>query len=311
MNLQVRNEYKRLLGPEDLPTMIEGYKIVTDAGFTILNQHGREKAKTVWDHDGKLLFQMTVLKSLSLLQLSNPISYSNSVDGSSLNNTYDPFAMDNLVRAQYEAFCNFNNIYIQSKSEDERVLKYNLWVLSGLNYRQRFNVTSDYAIEKKKNEAKEIEELVAATIVNKYYLQLDEQSKKNINDGIKKRDWQFKVDGNKAYKVGWHEMMTNAGANTMLDDQYSHLSLNTHPSNVSVFQFGSMYREGLQEFNVRMALKLSKIFIAMFIRDYCIYFSGCGEMFNKLPSIHQLLINSYNTMFRGEAYKLNDHWKEV
>src|SRR3989304_2803966 len=193
MNIEIRKEYERLLGPEDLPTMIEGYKVITDAGFTILNYHGRVKATTVRDHEAKLLFQMTVLKSISLLQLSVPINYNNSVDGSSLKNTYDPFSMDNLVRAQYESFCSFNNIFLQPASEDERILKYNLWVLSGLNYRQRFNVSSEYAIEKKKHEAKEIEEITAAVLANKCYLGLDEQSKKNITDGIRKRDWQFTV----------------------------------------------------------------------------------------------------------------------
>ena len=68
-------------------------------------------------------------------------------------------------------------------------------------------------------------------------------------------------------------MTTNAGANDMIEGQYSHLSLATYPSNVSVLQFSSMYVENQQEFNAKMALQLSKTFMAMFIRDYVVYFN--------------------------------------
>ena len=302
-----RIEFSRLLGPTNLKEMIEGHKLISDVGFTILYKHGQEGAKTsVWDHDGNILYQMSVLKSLSLHQLAQSINYFNDIDGSSLKNTYDPFGMYNIVRSQYEAFCNFNNIFIQSKSEDELKLKYYLWVISGLNYRQRFKVESDWAKKKKESEADEIAELNKLILENICYKQLEEQSQKNIQDCIKKRDWQIKIEGSKASKIAWHEMMTNAGANDMLEGQYSHLSLATHPSNVSVFQFSSMYVENQQEFNAKMALQLSKTFMAMFIRDYITYFKLQNKHFDNLPLIPQMLINSYNTMFRNDSYRIND-----
>jgi hypothetical protein len=302
-----RKEFSRLLGPTYISEMIEAHKLISDVGFTILFKHGQEGGKTsVWDHDGNILYQMSILKSLSLQQLAQSINYVNDIDGTSLKNTYDPFGMYNIVRSQYEAFCNFNNIFIQSKSEDELKLKYYLWVISGLNYRQRFKVESDWAKKKKENEANEIAELNKLILENICYGQLDEQSQKNIQDYIKKRDWQIKIEGNKASKIAWHEMMTNAGANDMLEGQYSHLSLATHPSNVSVFQFSSMYVENQQEFNAKMALQLSKTFMSLFIRDYVVYFKLQNKYFDKLPLIPQMLINTYNTMFRNDNYRIND-----
>ncbi|MBA2613386.1 MAG: hypothetical protein H0U95_15570 [Bacteroidetes bacterium] len=310
MRLDIRSEYSRLLSSKDLQVMIESYKIITDTGFSIFYEHGKEGTKTSWDYDGNLLYQMTMLKCLSVLKLAEPINYTNDVDGTSLKNTYDPFSVYNLVRAQYEAFCNFNNIYIQSKSTQEIELKYYLWVLSGLNYRQRFKVEAKENVEKKAHEKKEIDDIIATLELNTCYIQLEDQSKKNIQDGIKKRDWQYKIEGNKASKIAWHEMMTNAGTNDMLEGQYSFLSLNTHPSNVSVFQFGAMYNENEQESFTRMAMQLSKILVALSIRDYCVYFPTCMKTFNKLPSMHQMLINTYNRMFRDESYVLNNHGED-
>jgi hypothetical protein len=304
--IQYRNEFSRLLGPKDLKTAIESHKLIADIGFSVLYKHGLEGKKTVWDHDGNILFQMSMLKSLSLQQLAQSINYVNGIDGSILKNTFDPFGMYNIVRAQYEAFCNFNNIFIQAKSEDELRLKYYMWVLSGLNFRQRFKVQSDWAKKKRDDEAIQITNLNELVLNNKCYNFLEEQSQRNIQDCISKRDWQVKIDGKKAHKIAWHEMMTNAGTNDMLDGQYSSLSLSTHPSNVSVFQFSSMYVENLQEFNTKMALQLSKTFTALMIRDYVTYFSLQKNIFNGLPIIPQMLVNSYNVMFRKEDFKLND-----
>lgn len=307
----IRAEYSRLLGPQDIVTMVESYSIITNAAFTIMYEHGKEGWQFDYDHDANLLFQMTILKGLSVLKLSNPINYINPINGSQLLNTYDPFSTYNLVRAQFEAFCNFNNIYIQSENLESLQLKYKLWVLSGLNYRQRFKVETEENIKKKDKEKNQIETLIGEIENNSVFDQLEEQSQKNIRDAIKKREWQLQINGSKAYKIAWHQMMTNAGVNDSLEDQYTFLSLATHPSNVSVFQFGSMYNENMQEFNQRMALQVSKIFLSMFVRDYCNYFPSCKNTFNKLPSICQLLINSYNSMFRSEDYVLNEHYKDV
>ncbi|MCU0359621.1 MAG: hypothetical protein MUF75_02710 [Bacteroidia bacterium] len=304
--IHLRNEYSRLLGSDSFADMIESHKMIAEVGFSIFYAHGKESTKTsVYDHDGNILFQMSILKCLSLQQLAHSINYKNSIDGVTLKDTYDPFGMYTIVRAQYEAFCNFNNIFIQSRSEDELKLKYHLWVLSGLNYRQRFKAKSEWAKKKKATEAIEIDNLNKSVLENPCYLQLDEQSQQNIQDCIKRKDWQIKIDGNRSYKIAWHEMMSNSGANENLDGQYSYLSLATHPSNVSVFQFSSMYIENQQGFNAKIALQLSRASTAMFVRDYVEYFKLTEKHFNNLPIMPQLLINGCNSLFRSEDYELN------
>ena len=101
-------------------------------------------------------------------------------------------------------------------------------------------------------------------------------------------------------------MLINAGANQLLDGQYTSLSLNTHPSNVSVFQFKDMYSNKTDLPTMILDIKLSKWLVSLFISDYCYYFEDAKETFNKLPIMTQILINWYNTMFRNESYMINN-----
>jgi hypothetical protein len=181
MKEELRMEYVRLSRPDDLPTVIETHRIITDVGFSILYNHGKQGGlKDIWDEDNNLLYQMTIVKSLSLIQYSNPINYENAIDGTTIKDIYDPFSIYTIVRAQYEAFCNFNNIYIQSKSLDELQLKYYLWVLSGLNYRQRFKTESESVKDIQQAEAKNIDIYMNLLNSNLCFLQLENQSKTNV-----------------------------------------------------------------------------------------------------------------------------------
>jgi hypothetical protein len=123
---------------------------------------------------------------------------------------------------------------------------------------------------------------------------------------IDDRDWQLTIIGVKAYKIAWHKMMTNAGSNKIFENAYTSLSLNTHPSNVSVAQFSSMYQDRTHISNTKTAILLSSIYTAWLIRDYVTYFQSCQEIFNKMPMMSQMLINSYNSAYRGDEFLLND-----
>ncbi len=219
---------------------------------------------------------------------------------------YDPFALASIVRTQYEAFCNFNNIYCFSKSAEEKLFKYNLWVLSGLKYRQNFSAVQKENIEKKEIEKKQIIELKEEIKLSSVYKNLAPDSKENIDKAIKWKKWQIVLDGQNARSIAWHEMMTNAGATDLLNGQYTSLSLNTHPSNVSVFQFKDLYSEANDLPLSLLTIKLSKWLISFFIADYCCYFEDAKSSFNELPLMTQILVNQYNSMFRTEKYRINN-----
>jgi hypothetical protein len=301
----LRSEFQRLIYPEDLPTVIESYKLVTDAAFEIISQQKNKQLTLVEDIDCDYLFQMTTLKNLSILKLSESLNYNKNMGSFDTNNIFDPFALNNIVRSQFEAFCNFNNIYRLSKSPEEIKFKYNMWVLSGLKYRQTFQTKLAESVKKKEDERLQIIDLKKAITTSEIFKSLNTESQDNIQKAIKAKKWQIWISNERAHVIGWHEMLMNAGANKLLDGQYTFLSLSTHPSNVSVFQFKDMYSSKNDLPNSILAIKLSKWLISSFISDYCYYFKDAKEIFDKLPLKTQIMINGFNLMIRNESYKIN------
>jgi len=308
-----KEKYRKLIlaltVAKDIRNEIHAYKRIIDVGMKVLWDHKKKISLSETDNDGHLSVQMSLLKSISLLKLSSGLRYANELNDTHLNNIFDPFGMGNIVRSQYESFCNFNNIYIQSTSPDEITVKYYLWVLAGLNSRQRFPALSKEAIEQREKEAQIILQYSDLLHKNTCFLGLTEGGKANIERCINKREWQIKIDKNNAYKIAWHELFSNAGVKHY-DEQYNYLSSVSHPSNLSVIQFKSMY-EGQEiterpDFNtMRTMLSTSKTIISFLLRDYIVYFKLIGE-FEQLPLMDQMLVNAYNRNFRGKEYVLNN-----
>jgi hypothetical protein len=308
-----KEHYRRLIWAltvsKNFRNEITAYKRILDSSMKILFDHKKNSKLTEGDNDGHLLIQILLLKSMSLIKLTTGIRYRNDLNGTNLNDIYDPFGMGNLVRSQYEAFCNFNNVYIQSKNQDEIDLKYYLWVLGGLNSRQRFPAKSQNAIEQRKKEAKIIEQYLDLLNKNSCYNGLTERAKSNIERCIGRREWQIKVSGDNGHKIAWHEMFSNAGVKHY-DEQYNYLSSLSHPSNLSVIQFKQMYEGSTPEEradyqSMRVMLNTSKTIMSFLLRDYIAYFN-LHTQFDELPLIDQMLVNANNRTFRGEDYVLND-----
>ncbi len=211
--------------------------------------------------------------------------------------------MNSIVRSQFEAFCNFNNIYIQSKNVNERTLKYDLWALSGLKHRQNFRTEEEENKRKKEDEKLQIESIIKSIENNPCFSQLNEDSKIEIRKkGIKDKDWKLKIIQDRAFFIAWHDLMKNANITDTVDGIYRHLSLTTHPSNVSVFQFNNLYNSGEYIKTCLMSLQISNYFISFLITDYCHYSSEAKKIFHELPYICKYLINSLNCMFRGNDF---------
>ena len=308
-----KEKYRKLIWAltvsKDISNEIHAYKRIIDVGMKVLLDHKKQISLSETDNDGHLSVQMSILKSISLLKLSSGLRYANKLNDTHLNDIFDPFGMGNIVRSQYESFCNFNNIYIQSSNQDTIAVKYYMWVLAGLNSRQRFPALSKDAIEQREKEAKIILQHIDCLHQNTCYTDLTERGKTNLERCISKREWQIKIESNNAYKIAWHEMFSNAGVKHF-DEYYNYLSSVSHPSNLSVIQFKSMY-EGQEfterpDFNtMRTMLSTSKTIISFLIRDYIAYFK-LNDEFEQLPLIDQMLVNTYNRNFRGEDYMINN-----
>ena len=305
----IRDEYGRLMNGKTEKDHYDSFTNIIDSGFKILGNFEHKQWDNNAEHDSFILLQMNLVKALSILKIYDGLYYKNSIAKDvNFNGLKDPFSLWALVRAQFENFCTFNNTFIDT-TKDEQDLLYKLWVLSGLNYRQRFAsyITLEENRQKQLKEQKDILDITNEIKENKLYKGFDPKDQEKVNTAIKKKNFQLTVKKNKVLNVSWQDMIEFAGVDKdAFGAFYNMLSLNTHPSNVSVFQFTTMYSSDFHKSSNNFALKLSKLIIAFMIRDFCYKYKAAEIVFNALPEINQLLINSFNETFRDKTYKLNN-----
>lgn len=304
-NLQ--NEFRRLLNSDREEDKIDSYNNVVDSAFFVFNSY-RELQWNEMDSDAETLFQMTILKCLSLKKLISGVNYESNLSELRFNGLRDVFSMWTIVRAQFEATCNFFNIYLGTTSDDQKLLWYNLWVISGLKYRQRSHgiIISEEGRAQLENERVIINNLIDDIHENPFYTSLTAENKIRIDRFITKREYQIVIQNSRVQKAGWKDLVMNMGINDSFDELYSFLSLSTHPSNISVLQFKELYSHGNSQRMSLIAIHISKLLIAFLTRDFLTYVSELRPSFEELPEINQMIINSINRTYRSPGYVLNN-----
>ena len=298
--------------------ILETYKIFLDSAF-YLSVKGLQNFKN--ENGGKLiqdaliLFQMSISKGISILNIARGIVYKNDLLSASEMDNYthiDPTATYALIRTQLEAFCTFHNIFL-SECKDQREFLHDLWVVAGLKERQRYIDKNSPInnVNKGKKELERINELIIRINNNVNYLKLSEKGKNFIKDKINSRQFQlvFEDDG-RLSKKSWREMFLNSDVSDIFKNIYSNMSLYSHPSNVSVFQFGQMFEKGDNKEQILHSLKLSKSIIAFMIADICKYIPQVHDEFQNLPELNQLLIDTDNSAYRNSSYITSLNHKE-
>ncbi|WP_430406570.1 DUF5677 domain-containing protein [Fluviicola sp.] len=297
------NDYGRMIiSPEPIDNY-ESFGIVLDSGLYIsrmMHQNFKQEHLTDQRNDALILFQMVFSKGIAIRHLCSGMVYENSIDNFSLNPMFDPMSVANIVRSQFEAFSNFNNIFISPKSKDIQDFLYDAWVISGLKTRQSF-VDEDTLEDHRKlaeREKKMIDKLVDRIKTNPFYLSLDSTKQDWVDERIKKRAFEFLIKDGKISTPGWRELFLNAGGKKIFRHQYSYLSLMTHPSNVSVLDFNDLYKDqGYFDRSIAL-MNRSKEILAFLIHDYCNYMPNGKEYFNSLPEINKIIIDAINIHFR-------------
>lgn len=298
--------------------ILKCHQMILESGFFLVNAVHSEidpKERNEQVNDALIVLQMVLGKGLAIKKLIEGLDFANSINGARMRGLLDPTSIAVLTRTQFEAFANFHNIYNSSEDDQLRDLLYDIWVISGLKARQA-TVHGDMLEEhrgKAEQEKQKIEKITKKILENPYYLALDEKEKGWVNERIKKRDFELMFKEGKFSKPGWKELFLNAGVRDAFMNHYALLSLNTHPSNVSVFQYAQMFEK---EFNEEMAFSFmnqSTIIMAFMIAEYCKYFPLAKSKFTELPDLHQLLIDSYNGNLRSPEYKvsgIHDKYKD-
>ncbi|WMN07399.1 DUF5677 domain-containing protein [Marivirga arenosa] len=298
-------------------TTTEDYKILLDIYlelfFKIISEHPKLGHKNRMEYDAAIVLQMMFTKALNLMELTNEISYK-SKSGKKLNKIVDPTVIAILVRNIYETTGTFNLIFRNTETEDEKEILYLLWVISGLNYRQKFESSIIGKVNKEKHASeKEIIKKYCEKIEsNRLFKSLDKKNQEKIRVRIKRKEYLIEIKNNEVKVFNFSELGKSMRVkNSLLDNIYNYFSQYTHPSNVSVFQYKDMFKRGSEDYPkmVSFNLKISFFFFSIFLADIIDLFPETIKSFESLELTEQLIINHHNTFMRGIEYSINDSWK--
>lgn len=300
------------------PTITEQKKVLDMfSNFLLIavRNHHNEDIDSNATGQAKLVLQMVLTKVLHLRSLVNGVSFTTN-DGTILNDIIDPTIVAISIRNIFETVGMFNLIYRTPKNEDEKTIVYLLWVIAGLAYRQRFetNIISEEVRKKYEFEKQEIRRLTSFIEQTPLFQVLDAKNQEKIRTRIKQKEYLIKFENNEVIFLAWHDLIANMGIKPgLFDNMYAYFSLYTHPSNVSVFQFGEMFEDEqkpfleLTSFNLKYAVNLFSIFLS----DYIAVFPKVLQSFEHLPLLEQILLDFPNKFMRGEEYSINNSFKAL
>lgn len=310
---ELRRQCKRFFWCNSIIDCQELLDMYANFFFEAVINHNYDKIDTQAQADARMVLQMMMTKVLHLKNTINGVEFT-SKKGKKLNNITDPTIVASQIRNIYETTGMFNLIYRQSKNQDERDIKYLLWVHAGLSYRSRFNgvIAKQENKEKMQTEVRQMEKIKETIKNNSLYKKMNEKNQEKINTMLKKRDYLIQFENQKVLFLSYRELVTTMDIiNLNLDQIYTYFSLYSHPSNVSVFQFANMFAKGesaykdIVNFNLQLAFTMFSIFIA----DYIKLFPNVLTTYEKMGLIEQIVINFHNSQARGHDYDINDSWK--
>jgi hypothetical protein len=313
---ELRIEFARLQSHETVEDCQELMCIYSDFMMLVMKNHHSENLHSRLEAHGKLVLQMMMTKTIAINTLLNGLSFV-ATDGSKLNKLLDPVIFAVLIRNVYETAAMFNLIYRTPSNSDEKIIMYNLWVIAGLSFRQRFETDARTEENKKKvlDDRNQIEQLSTEIRSTELYKSLDPKNQLKIETKIKEKDYLMKFEGSQVVFLSWAKIpevfkVTKPG---LFQNTYTYFSLYAHPSNVSVFQFGEMFTDkNLESLGMtKLGLVYLVNFISFFVSDFVNVFASVKKTFENLPILHQIIIDFPNKMVRGDDYTINESWRHL
>ena len=309
---QLRIEIIRLADDNTIGEKLEQLDIFSHCLMNlVLSEDG---PKDYIEADAKIVLQMILSKILHIKKSFEGITYVSPEGIVLLESLLDPIIIGTLARNLFETICAFHMIYINTKSQDERIILYNLWVIAGFKYRQKFTeiITTEDNKEKAENERREIERLTIEIKDNTLFQSLDDRNKNKIMTRIKDKDYKISFNSKEVECLAWQDVTKLLlNQNLLFKEMYTYFSLYAHPSYISVMQYSQMFNnesednKSMARFNLKFCLNL----ISIFLGDYFKLFPSALPVFEKFSDINQIKMNLYNRMIRGNAFSINNSWE--
>lgn len=310
---KLREECFKPMASRTIPDCLEMLDIFIDY-FAKVAHHDASKTMLLReDLDAVTVNQMLLSKLLHLRKLLEGVSCKTAAF--TIENFSDPTIVASIIRNIYETVGVFYLINTDSNSAEERRLKYLLWSIAGLRYRQRFtsNATTAENLAKAVKEEKEIQEMIAEVKASNLYNSLAESEQGKIDQVIRKKEYRITLNGGNVNILDWQSLTNLMKCNPKLFNEiYTYFSLYAHPSNVAVFQFRDMFGED-EQFKSLLSLVMRFCFTltGIFISSYIKLFPDVMPIFEGLSLKDQILLNYHNRMVRGDNFSVNSAWKNL
>ena len=314
MNKQELRDYCRSIRSlNTIESCQEMLTIFQEFMLLVIQKHNKEAVDSQAKADAKILLQMVFTKAVQLNKLLDGVEF-DSRYGGKLDNIIDPTAISVIIRNLYETVALFHLVYTHPDSEDKHSIVYNLWVSSGLSYRQRFSATFSTSVERLTEEAQIIDQIKSEIEKTELFQSLSEPNKGKINNKLRAKDYKICFEGNEIKFLSWQDITSTMNLkNDLFDHMYNYFSLYAHPSNVSVFQFDQMFSPESQDFIglTKTSMKYCSALLSIFTADYIKLFPHIIETYNAMEIQDQILLNFHNHMMRPETFSINDSWKAL
>lgn len=242
------------------------------------------------------LLQMAVCRTQSLLKLSKGICIVPNREESIL---LEPTSMIPILRSLYELMFIFRNIYIMTDTDEERLILLNIWKIRGLNNRQKEKVSSNdpkipkVYLEKQEKELKDIEEMRQKIESILSTMNITESAKADIKKVIKStsssiKGYKFEKSGScitSFTTVSLTSSSRHIYNNSQLKFVYTFLSMHTHPSYISVLQFGQMFNNGHYKKLMKTVLMSACVLNSHLIQDFCQFLPECQKYYEQMEGV--------------------------
>ena len=305
---KLRLEFLRLGNHKTIKDCIDVINIYSDYFLQCASIHQNDNIGIIGEQDARLIIQMLLTKTLHLKQLLAGINFQAS-NGVEIKNIIDPTVVGTLTRNLYETVAMFNLIYRSPKTEDEKLILYNLWVIAGYNYRQRFEtkIRTPFTLAKLLKERKLIGELIEAIKITELFKSLNLKEQRKILNKVAEKDFKVSIENGIVKLYSWQGLTTLMGDNmVIMDTIYTYLSLYAHPSNVSVFQFGSFFENEDYLQTTSFHLRYFFILLSIFIADYITVFPNAKKTFENFDIKTRVIIEHFNNFSRGKDFRISD-----
>lgn len=301
---QLREEIERFNREESIESSLHFLDYFIDCFEEIIVGHEATFSSQKYKADAMIVFKLVLSK---LKHLKMTIIQSEDLDLG---------IVVSLIRGIYEMVCMFHIVYVVPDNAERKKILYNLWVIAGFNYRQKFSkvVKTPDATKKFSDEKNYINTLAQEIKSTQEYNGLNAKYSNIIDSRIKDKDYKILINGGKVSQLSWQQISDYfSNRHQILQEMYTYFSLYAHPSYIPIFQFNSLSANNGQatlqliEMNLRFSMALASIFISDFVR----LFGETSLTFSSLPENKQLIINFLNTFIRGYNYSISNVWQKL